>query len=469
MRFALFAKIASFQIVLSLLLMPQISDLSAQTNAQQLDSQEKKELIEKISALLRGHYVFPDLGEKYGQEILSLFEARDFNNISDSKKFGEYVTDKLQELTKDKHVKFRLIEPSDLGESEEGSLHHPVRYYRLGRKEHLGITRLDWIENEIGYMDYRRFYYHAEAKEMLFNAIKFLSTANAIIIDLRENQGGGGALIPWFCSYFMPHPTPLTGTYYRDEDMTEEWWTLEKIEGQRLLDVPMFVLIGKNTFSAAEYLAYDLKIQKRATLIGEPSKGGAHSVDLFPVGDRFEIYIPTARAVNPITGSNWEGTGVIPDVAVPSESALDTAVELAKKAAQEYGKLKDARMKEIVVKMQGQLDQAELLYKKEKMNVEEAEALLDSAIHTGSEAGLINEFFLQVLAYHYSSHQAFDMATRILKKQVELFPRSPGSYQSLGWAYYRQGEKELAIEYFEKVLELDKDNSIAKAMLKKLK
>ena len=460
-------KIKVFQILFSLLLIFRFSFLPAQTKKDPLKNQGKKELIEKISDLVSENYVFPVLGKKYGQEILTRFKSGEFDKINDLKAFGEHVTAALQKLMNDKHLLFRLVEASDLGERKEGSLHHPVRYYRLGKREHLGIFRLDWIENEIGYLDYRRFYYHQEAKAMLLNTIQFLSPANAIIIDLRENHGGSGHLIPLLCSYFLPHPTQLTGTYYRQEDITEEWWTFEKIEGKRLLDVPLFVLISQNTFSAAEYLAYDLKVRKRATLVGETTKGGAHSVDLFPVGDQFEIYIPTARAINPVTGSNWEGTGVLPDVTVPSESALDTAIVLAKKAAQEYGQLKDAKLKKIVNAMQRQLDQAESLFK--AGNNETATTLLDSAFQIGAKADLMNEFFIRVLAYHYSSFQAHKMVIGVLKKQVELFPESPGAYESLAWAYYKQGESALARKNFEKVLALDKNNSIAEEMLKKLK
>ncbi len=454
-----------FIFVLSLLLC--VANLRAQTGTGSLENHEKAELIQIISGLLKDHYVFSELGEKFGKEILSISKSGKFDGVRDPKEFGEAVTSALQELTKDKHILFRLIEASDIGENREGSLHHPIRYYRLGQREHLGIFRLDWIDNEIGYMDYRRFYYHRQAKEMLMDAMEFLSPANAVIIDLRENGGGTGYLIPLLCSYFLPHPTQLTSTYYRQEDFTEEMWTLEKMEGKPLLDVPLFVLIGKNTFSAAEYLAYDLKVRKRAILVGESTKGGAHSVDLYPVGDKFEIYISTARAINPVTGKNWEGTGVMPDVEVSDESALDTAIGLAKEAAQKYGKAKEAIVREIVEEMQKGLDQAESLYQQGKED--EAKALLDAAFQTGTRGDLINEFFVDVLAYHYASLEAHEMTIGILKKKVELSPESASSYESLAWAYYRQGEKALATKYFGKALELDKNSSNAKQMLKKLK
>jgi len=450
-----------------LLLILQFPLLNAQTKMIQLQHKDKKDLIKKISDLVKDHYVFPDLGKKYGEEISKLIQSSAFAYVNEPKEFAEKVTAVLQKLMNDKHMYFRLIESSELGEDKKGSLHHPVRYFRLGQKEHFGIFRLDWIENDIGYLDYRRFYNHCKSKKMLLHAFHFLSTANAIIIDLRENQGGSGNLIPLLLSYFLPHPTQLTGTYYRDRDMTEEWWTQEKVEGKRLLEVPLFILIGKNTFSAAEYFAYDLKVRKRATFVGEASKGGAHSVDLYPVGDHFEIYIPTARAVNPVTGTNWEGTGIIPDVVVASESALDTAIALAKEAAREYRKLKDTKITEAVQKMQKQLDQAEKFFKEN--NIDQAESLLELSFQTGSQADLIDDFFIQVLAYHYSSNEKYKMSIWLLEKQTQLFPEALNGYVALAWAYYNAGEKKRAMEQFAKVLELDERNSIALKMLEELK
>jgi tetratricopeptide (TPR) repeat protein len=438
----------------------------AQTQKLLFNQDEKEEIVEEISQLLEDNYVYPDLGEKYGEEFIEMFESGAFDTITDAKVFGESVTAALNKISNDKHIRFRLIEASDLGESKEGSLHHPVRYFRLGQTENLGFFRLDWIEGEVGYLNFRRFYSPTVAKEMLLCAIKFLSRANAIIIDLRENHGGSADMIPLLISYFLEHPTQLSGTYFRQDDITIEIWTLEKVETERLLNVPLFLVIGKNTFSAAESFAYDLQVLKRATLVGDSTKGGAHSVDLFQIGEHFEIYISTARAVNPVTKSNWEGTGVIPDVYVPDEAALDTAIVIAKKAAQEYGKLKDEKLMEFVREMQIQLDNADSLYK--IGNDKLAESKLDAAFQTGLKANLMSEFFIQVLVYHYSSEKSDKILIGILKRRIDLFPDSYRAYQSLGWAYFRQGEEQLAIQNFEKVLELDRNNSFATEMLKKL-
>ena len=334
----------------------------AQSQQILVDQQDKEKIVGKISKLFEEKYTIPELGEKCAKDILVALKSNVYDTLTDAKEFTEKLTVDLQKITNDKHIKFRLIEASDIGENQEGSLHHPVRLFRLMQKEHVGFARFDWLEEEIGYLDIRRFYSPTEAKEVVISAMNFIAGANDIIIDLRENQGGAGELLPFFCSYFFEKSTQLSSYYSREDDFTQEFWTYDNFTDKRFIDVPLFLLTSKKTFSAAEMFAYDLKVLHRAILIGDSTGGGAHSVDLFKIDDRFEIYISTSRAINPVTGSNWEGIGVIPDILVPSEVVLDTAIVLAKKAAQEYSKVKDAEVKKVVQKMQIQIDQAENFY-----------------------------------------------------------------------------------------------------------
>ena len=444
-----------------------ISSNLAQTIQQIVEPQDKIKIMKEISSLFKDRYVYPDLGRKYAKDILSMIQSDRYNAISDVKEFAEKVTIDLQKLTHDKHVTFRLVESSNLGEEKRGSLHHPVRLSRLIQKENLGFSRFDWIEGNIGYLDIRRFNPPSIAKDMVIAAMNFVSGAGAIIIDLRENQGGSTDGLPFLSSYFFEYPTQLNSDYFREYDITKESWTVKEIVGKRLTDIPLFILTSDKTFSAAESFAYDMKVRSRAVIIGDSTKGGAHSVDLFKIEDRFEIYISTARSFSPITGSNWEGTGVIPDLLVPAETALDTAIVLAKEAAHEYLKIKDSELKKAVHKMQWQLDRADSLY---QMNQDElASTVLDSVFQTGSEANLIDEFFVQVLFYDYWSRQNDKMLSGILKKNIDLFPDSPDAYESLAWYYVENGKNDLAIQYFERVLELDQNHSLSIEMLRKLK
>jgi tetratricopeptide (TPR) repeat protein len=258
----------------------------------------------------------------------------------------------------------------------------------------------------------------------------------------------------------------LSGSYSRQTGSLTEFWTRRDIGMEPRLDVPLFILTGPNTFSASESFAYDMQSRKRATLVGEPTKGGAHSVDVFGIDDQFEFYVSTERAINPVTGGNWEGTGVIPDICVPAAAALDAAVIEAKKAAEAYGRGEDAGLTKAVEEMQSLADNAAELYRGGK--IQAADAALDSLFKIAQRAGMISEFFVWVFAYNFQSLQDEQMLFALLKKSVGFFPESFTAYEELASIYAARGKKGLALRYFQKVLELDPGNRNAARMIKEL-
>ncbi|UCF04057.1 MAG: S41 family peptidase, partial [bacterium] len=230
----------------------------AQPDMNMSDKAYKSEVLQKVASLLETKYVVPELAKQYAEEFKKKYERGSYESYTSPKEFAEQITADLIRITKDKHIKFRLIESSDIGEKPESSLHHPLRYYRLGIKENKGFSKLEWIEGNIGYLDIRRFYYISDIKDMVIAAMRFLSNANAIIIDLRENGGGSG---DYLSSYFLKYPTQLNGWYSREDDFLTEFWTSKEIGVERLTEVPLFLLKSKRTFSAAESFAYDMKVR----------------------------------------------------------------------------------------------------------------------------------------------------------------------------------------------------------------
>ena len=145
-------------------------------------------------------------------------------------------------------------------------------------------------------------------------------------------------MVTMIASYLFDKPTHLIDIYNRKEDSTVQNWTLSYLPGARLTKQPVFVLTAQRTFSGAEEFAFDLKNQKRATIVGETTGGGAHPVSGHPVGDYFMVAVPFAKSLDPVTKTNWEGTGVEPDVKVSAADALDTAEKLALGKIQETKK-----------------------------------------------------------------------------------------------------------------------------------
>jgi C-terminal processing protease CtpA/Prc len=161
-------------------------------------------------------------------------------------------------------------------------------------------------------------------------AMNVLADSVTLIIDLRDTRGGAPGMVALICSYLFGEPTHLDDIYDREAHTTEHTSTWTYVPGKRFIDTPVFVLVSKKTFSAAEELSYDLKALKRATLIGETTGGGAHLVGPRRLDDHFFIEVPFGRFINPVTGTDWEGTGVAPDVEASAADALAEALRRAR-------------------------------------------------------------------------------------------------------------------------------------------
>ena len=160
-----------------------------------------------------------------------------------------------------------------------------------------------------------------------------LTYTDALIIDLRGNGGGEPAMVQLLCSFFFDpfahENTQLNGLYDRRKDLLHQYWVLPYLPGPRYLEKPLYLLTSKRTFSGAEEFAYNLQQLKRAVIIGETTGGGAHAGLYYPLSTHFEAFIPNCRAINPISGTNWEGIGVVPDLPIAQEDALDLAYQQA--------------------------------------------------------------------------------------------------------------------------------------------
>jgi len=154
-------------------------------------------------------------------------------------------------------------------------------------------------------------------------AMAFVANTQGLIFDIRGHKGGTPEMVQFLISYLVSNkPQPLTGIYFRETGQTETYFTLEDIPGKRMSDVPVYIVVDGETHSAAEAFAYDLQALKRATIIGTRTRGGAHLVDFIPLQSMYVLMLPIARAINPITNNNWQGTGVSPDIEVTDQDPL---------------------------------------------------------------------------------------------------------------------------------------------------
>jgi len=204
-----------------------------------------------------------------------------------------------------------------------------TRFHQQMKHDNCAFDKVEILPNNIGYVKFDGFMDASFCGPTVVAAMGFVAHADAIIFDLRQNGGGQPAMVTLIASYLFDKPTHLIDIYNRKEDSTTQNWTLSYLPGPRLTKQPVFVLTSKRTFSGAEEFAFDLKNQKRATIVGETTGGGAHPVSGRTVADYFMVGVPFAKSLDPVTKTNWEATGVEPDVKVPAADALATAEKLA--------------------------------------------------------------------------------------------------------------------------------------------
>jgi len=300
----------------------------AQESSIRIEPTEQKEVIDSVSKRLNDNYVFPDVAKKMSDLLQENYKKGAYKSIVSVAGFAEKLTEDLRSISKDKHLHVNFSpKPKGLpGNAQSGNDESSAAYLENLRMGNFGFKEVKLIEGNVGYLDLRGFSDTRFAGETAVAAMNFLSNASALIIDLRKNGGGSPSMIQLITSYFYgSEPVHLNNFYYRPTNENTQTWTLPHVQGKRRPDIPVYVLTSNKTFSAAEEFTYNLKNLKRATIIGETTGGGAHPGGTVQATDRFTVWVPTGRAINPITNTNWEGTGVKPDIEVKADDALLTA------------------------------------------------------------------------------------------------------------------------------------------------
>ena len=298
------------------------------------DTRRRSELIEKVLAKVRDRYIYPDVAVTMEESIRRRASSGEYDEITEGKQLCEVLTEHLQEVSHDKHLHLIFsVEVLSQRETDEPTPEEIAEFQEWGRLNNFGFVRVERLPGNIGYLDLRAFFppEAAGAGEAAVAAMTLLAHSDALIIDLRQNGGGSPGMIALLTSYLFDKRTHLNSFFWREGERIEQSWTLPYVPGKRLVNHPVYVLTSNGTFSGAEEFSYNLKHLKRATIVGETTGGGAHPGGTLPIDDHVAIWLPSGRPINPITNTNWEGTGVQPDIDVPQAEALQTAHILALK------------------------------------------------------------------------------------------------------------------------------------------
>ncbi|MEZ4959899.1 MAG: S41 family peptidase [Saprospiraceae bacterium] len=407
----------------------------------------KKATVARLSDAINERYVFPDVAKATGEHLQKQLSAGVFNKYTDLKAFADALTAEVQSINHDKHMRIRPLPPREAPpDTPERMIEDQLVQQAQMRENNAGFREVKKLDGNIGYLDLRGFASPDWGAPMADAYMKLLATSDAIIIDLRKNGGGSPEMVQYLCSYFFDKHVHLNSLYWREGDETREFWTLDKVGGQKMPEVPLFILTSNYTFSGAEEFSYNMQTQRRATLIGETTGGGANPGGGVPLNDKLMVFIPTGRAINPITKTNWEGVGVVPEVMTTADEALEKGVDLAKEAAEEF-RQKNKEKNTVLFK--------NLTASLENYTANSTHEPVFNSLKKCLDAGLLDEPAINQMGYDYlMQHQKPTTAEVIFKCNTLLFPASANVFDSYGEALATNGKLEESLKSYQKAVEL---------------
>jgi hypothetical protein len=302
------------------------SNFSAPVDRAKLSAAERHRLLNAVIQNVNKHYFDPKIARKIANALVAHQRNGDQNAATDGAAYADLLTRQIRDVSRDPHLE--VIYSQDplpvqpVGPTPESQ----ARYRQTLLQQNCMFRKVELLPHNIGYLKLDSFPDTSVCQATAVAAMASLNNADALIFDLRDNAGGFASMVLLLSSYLFDHPQYV---YDPREGPTQQSRTLSPVAGNKLADKPVYILTSATTVSAAEQFCYNLKMLKRATLVGETTRGSAHSGVFHRIDDHFGMGIPEVKTVNPYSQPDWEGTGVEPDVKVNAAAALETAIKLA--------------------------------------------------------------------------------------------------------------------------------------------
>jgi hypothetical protein len=303
---------------------------------------EAEAVVRELATQLEDNFVFPDVAKKYAEMLRANLAAGKYASFADAKAFADKVTEDLQAVHKDGHLRLHVV-PAEARSGPQGARRGPPPTLNA-------ISKSGWLADGVAYIRFEGF----PGTEATLAALKAFidkhASAKTLIIDARTHRGGGLSEMDVLFPQLFDKPTVLVGMDTRvavdqrrgppeepsvrkvagpDGVVRREHFVIPAAQPAGLAKAKVYLLTSNRTGSAGEHLSLALKRTHRATLIGETTRGMGHYGGMVPLGHGYAAFIPVGRTFDPDTNQGWEGTGVKPDVEVPADKALDEALRRA--------------------------------------------------------------------------------------------------------------------------------------------
>lgn len=304
-----------------------------QEESVKIDAKERVQVVDSIAKFMTDSYVFPDKGKEMGDLVMKNLKDGKYDEITDPNLFAQTLSEDLLTINNDRHIGVMFmperIAMMQAAQKDENNKELEELEKRYSEFSNYNFEEIKILPGNVGYLKFNGFENAEQAGPTAVAAMNFLGHTDALIIDMTENGGGSPSMIQLISTYFFEDSEHLNSFYVREGDQTQQFWTLTHVPGERLTETDLYILTSSRTFSAAEEFTYNLKNMERATIVGETTGGGAHPVSAHIINDNFIVRVPFGRAVNPITETNWEGTGIEPHVKTTKAQAFDMAYMIA--------------------------------------------------------------------------------------------------------------------------------------------
>jgi hypothetical protein len=289
-----------------------------------VDATERQHVVDAVVADLQQHYFDPAVAHQMADALDTHQRHGDDAAATTDKEFAALLTAQMREVSHDLHLEV-MYTATPLPQSS------PQQLARMLTKDNCQFKKVQILPHNIGYLKLNAFLSPSDCGHTATAAMTSLNGVNAVIFDLRDNIGGTSEMVSLIASWLFDHPEYM---FDPRRVPTSRSWTSSPVPGSKLVTKPVYILTSSTTISAAEQFTYDLKMLKRATVVGEVTAGGAHAGVWHPIDDHFGVFIPENRAVNPYSQADWEAVGIQPDIKVPAAAALETALQQAQSQVQ---------------------------------------------------------------------------------------------------------------------------------------
>jgi len=324
------AAFAAFLIVLSLVPVTH-AQFARPGELPTIDAATRAAIVDSVTATIDSIYVLEEPAKRIVAGLRKNLADGKYDDVTDPAEFAQMLHRDAQAISHDGHFGIAAMHPLDPAVVEAEQDEDPAdveRRRRIRRAENYGFKKVEILSGGVGYVRFDRFSHGDEAYEAAAAAMNFVSNSNAVIIDLRQNGGGSASMIRFVCGYLFEEKAHLINWDIRAENKTVQSYSADYVPGRRIVEQPVYILTGDRTFSAAEEFTFDLRNLERATVVGDTTGGGGHTVASYTFafdGFRIGMRIPYGRAYNPENNEGWEGVGVMPHIVVPAEQALEAA------------------------------------------------------------------------------------------------------------------------------------------------